>query len=86
MQPELKLFVVGHTDNQGKLDYNLTLSAQRAASVVRYLTRTSGIDKARLEPHGLAFLAPVATNNSEAGKQRNRRVELVERLAAPGGN
>lgn len=78
-RPELKLFVVGHTDNKGTLDYNLNLSAQRAASVVRYLTRTSGIDKARLEPHGLAFLAPVATNHSEAGKQKNRRVELVER-------
>lgn len=78
-QPKLKLFVVGHTDNQGGLDYNRKLSGQRAASVVRYLTKTSGIAKARLAAHGLGFLAPVATNRTEAGKQKNRRVELVER-------
>jgi outer membrane protein OmpA-like peptidoglycan-associated protein len=78
-RPKLKLFVVGHTDNQGTLDYNRKLSGKRAASVVRYLTKTSGIAKPRLEPHGLGFLAPVATNRTEAGKQKNRRVELVER-------
>jgi len=80
MRPELKLFVVGHTDNQGTLDYNRTLSTQRAASVVRYLIRTGGIARERLTPHGLAFLAPVASNRTEAGKQKNRRVELVERM------
>lgn len=79
MRPELKLFVVGHSDNQGTLDYNRTLSTQRAASVVRYLVRTGGIARERLAPHGLAFLAPLATNRTEAGKQKNRRVELVER-------
>lgn len=78
-RPRLKLFVVGHTDNKGTLDYNRTLSTQRAASVVRHLAKTGGIDRERLEPHGLAFLAPVASNYSETGKQKNRRVELVER-------
>lgn len=78
-QPGLKLYVVGHTDNQGTLDYNRNLSTQRAASVVRYLTRTGHIARERLDPHGLAFLAPVATNRTEAGRQKNRRVELVTR-------
>lgn len=76
-QPALKLLVVGHTDNQGTLDYNLNLSTQRAASVVRYLVRNGGIARERLEPHGVGFLAPVATNRTDAGRQKNRRVVLV---------
>lgn len=77
--PQLALLVVGHTDNQGRLDYNLDLSKRRAASVVRALTGQHGIDGSRLEPHGVAFLAPVATNSSEDGRAKNRRVELVPR-------
>jgi len=78
-QSALKLFVVGHTDNQGALDYNLKLSRARAESVVAYLTSKHGIAAARLEAHGLAFLAPVASNKSDDGRQKNRRVVLVER-------
>jgi len=78
-QPSLKLFVVGHTDNQGTLEYNLKLSRARAASVVEYLKSKHGIAAARLEAHGLAFLAPIASNASDDGRQKNRRVELVER-------
>jgi len=79
VQATLKLFVVGHTDNQGELAYNLKLSRARAKSVVEYLRSEHGIAAARLEAHGLAFLAPVASNNSDDGRQKNRRVELVER-------
>ena len=78
-QSSLKLFVVGHTDNQGKLDYNLKLSRARAESVVKYLTSKQGIKAVRLQAHGLAFLAPVASNRSAEGRQKNRRVVLVER-------
>lgn len=77
--PTLSLFVVGHTDSTGPLDYNLDLSMRRAAAVVAALTGGYGIDPARLDPHGLAFLAPVASNATEDGRALNRRVELVGR-------
>lgn len=76
---DLGLLVVGHTDNQGKLDYNMDLSRRRAASVVKALTEGHGIDAARLTPAGVGFLAPVASNRGDAGRGQNRRVELVER-------
>ncbi len=78
-RPTLNLFVVGHTDNQGKLAYNRTLSQRRAESVAAYLNKVHRVKNARLVPHGLGFLAPVASNRTEAGRQKNRRVELVER-------
>ena len=77
--PTLSLFVVGHTDASGSLAYNLDLSMRRAAAVAAALAGTYGIDPARLEPHGLAFLAPVATNATEEGRALNRRVALVAR-------
>ncbi|MFZ1694269.1 MAG: OmpA family protein [Flavobacteriales bacterium] len=79
LMPELKVFVVGHTDMTGTLEHNLDLSKRRAAEVVRLLTTVHGIAAARLEAHGVGPLAPVSTNKTEAGKQLNRRVELVAR-------
>lgn len=76
--PNLKLFIVGHTDNKGSLDYNTNLSQKRAEAVVGVLVSDHGIDSARVTPKGLAFLAPVASNSSEEGRAKNRRVELVE--------
>lgn len=70
--------VVGHTDDEGTLEYNMKLSSQRANSVVRYLTEEHGIDGSRLISAGVGFLAPVATNESPDGRARNRRVELVK--------
>jgi len=78
-RPDLKLLVVGHTDNQGKLAYNMDLSKRRAAAVVKALTKDHGIGAARLTPAGVAFLAPVASNRGDVGRAQNRRVELVER-------
>jgi outer membrane protein OmpA-like peptidoglycan-associated protein len=78
-QPNLALFVVGHTDSTGTLRHNLELSAARARSVVAALTRTHGIAATRLDPHGVGPLAPVAPNTTDAGRQQNRRVELVAR-------
>ncbi len=76
--PEMKLLVVGHTDNVGGLPSNMTLSQRRAGAVVQVLTSRFGIAKERLTPVGVAFAAPVATNKTDEGRARNRRVELVE--------
>ena len=74
-----QLLVVGHTDNQGGLESNQDLSRQRAVAVVAALTSQHGIAKARLTPVGVGMAAPVASNDSEAGRSKNRRVELVLR-------
>jgi OOP family OmpA-OmpF porin len=75
--PSLKVYIVGHTDNQGALEYNRNLSQKRAESVVKALTSQYGIAASRLAAHGVANLAPVASNEGEAGRSKNRRVELV---------
>lgn len=72
-----RLYVVGHTDMTGELDYNLELSVLRASAVVNYLTEKKGIALTRIAPQGLGPLAPVATNETEEGRRKNRRVELV---------
>jgi OOP family OmpA-OmpF porin len=74
----MKLLVVGHTDNVGTFDFNMGLSQRRAAAVVAALTGKYGITKARLVPIGVSFAAPVASNKSEEGRAKNRRVELVQ--------
>lgn len=73
----LTLYVVGHTDNQGGYDYNMSLSARRAESVAAELAAKYGVDAARLKSAGAGLLAPVASNESEEGRALNRRVELV---------
>ncbi len=78
-QGELKLVVVGHTDNQGQLDYNMDLSKRRAEAVRRALVADYGIEAGRLAAWGVGYLAPVASNRAEDGRAKNRRVELVER-------
>lgn len=77
--PALKVFIVGHTDNQGELARNTTLSQQRADAVVAALSGRFGIAPARLLGRGVANLAPVASNDTEPGRARNRRVEMVVR-------
>lgn len=78
-QGELELVVVGHTDNRGKLDYNMDLSKRRAEAVKRALVADYGIEAGRLAAWGVGYLAPVACNRAEDGRAKNRRVELVER-------
>lgn len=78
-EPSLNLFVVGHTDKVGDLDHNLKLSQERAAAVTAALTSRFGIAANRLSAHGVGPLAPVASNADEAGRTKNRRVELVQR-------
>ncbi|HCR38230.1 MAG TPA: hypothetical protein DIV80_01915 [Synergistaceae bacterium] len=74
--PELRMEVQGHTDSQGSDDYNLDLSQRRAETVVAYLT-LFGIAEERLMPRGYGESKPVDTNDTEAGRAKNRRVELV---------
>jgi len=76
--PNLKLYVVGHTDNVGTLASNMDLSRRRAAAVTQVLTTKHGVEAARLSPQGDGPTAPVASNDSEDGRAKNRRVELVK--------
>ncbi len=76
-QPTLKLKIEGHTDNVGAKAANQKLSEERAASVVAWLA-AHGIDKARLASAGFGDSKPVGENTTEAGRAKNRRVELVK--------
>jgi outer membrane protein OmpA-like peptidoglycan-associated protein len=77
-QPALKVYIVGHTDNVGGFDYNMNLSQRRAKSVVDRLVRGYGIAAGRLRPVGAGLIAPVASNDDEMGRSKNRRVEIVK--------
>ncbi|PKM07546.1 MAG: OmpA family protein [Gammaproteobacteria bacterium HGW-Gammaproteobacteria-4] len=77
-KPDLTFHVVGHTDARGNLAHNLDLSQRRAEAVVAALVKDYHIAPARLAAKGLASYAPVASNDEEAGRARNRRVELVK--------
>ncbi|MCM8807894.1 MAG: OmpA family protein, partial [Candidatus Omnitrophica bacterium] len=76
--PEIRVYIVGHTDNVGKLDYNMELSRKRAENVVKELVNKYGISKERLKAFGVGPLAPVSSNDTEEGRAKNRRVEIVK--------
>lgn len=76
--PDLKIYVVGHTDNTGGFDLNMNLSRERAQTVVKELAGSYDIDPARMSGHGVGPLCPASTNRSDAGRGKNRRVDLVE--------
>ena len=76
--PNLKLYVVGHTDNTGTFDANMKLSMERAASVVNALVTQHSVNAASLKACGSGPISPVASNDTEDGKALNRRVELVK--------
>ena len=73
--PETRLIVAGHTDSDGAASYNQDLSERRAASVRRYLINR-GVPASRVSTVGYGESEPVASNNTAAGKARNRRVEI----------
>jgi OOP family OmpA-OmpF porin len=75
--PSVKLLVVGHTDNVGGFESNRDLSQRRAKAVVEALVTKHGIAATRLFPFGVSFAAPLAPNETEDGRAKNRRVELV---------
>src|SRR5262249_2398685 len=74
--PALKLEVAGHTDNTGSAEHNMKLSAGRAAAVVNALVTTYGVDKACLQANGYGDTKPVAPNDTDQNRAKNRRVEL----------
>jgi OOP family OmpA-OmpF porin len=76
--PKLHVLIVGHTDNKGQLVYNQGLSSKRAAAVVAALVKTYGIAAVQMTPVGVGPAAPIATNDTDAGQAKNRRVELVK--------
>lgn len=76
--PNLKLLVVGHTDNVGSFASNMDLSQRRAVAVVNVLVTQYQVDKNHLMPVGVSFANPVSSNKTEEGKAKNRRVQLVE--------
>ncbi|MGA2587465.1 MAG: OmpA family protein [Candidatus Aminicenantales bacterium] len=76
--PGLKIHVVGHTDNVGGVDGNIKLSQDRAEAVLQALVRDHGIAPDRLRSYGCGQFAPVASNDTEEGRAKNRRVELVK--------
>jgi outer membrane protein OmpA-like peptidoglycan-associated protein len=80
--PALKLLVVGHTDAIGSFSFNMDLSQRRAAAVVSALATRYAVRRDRLTPVGVSFASPVASNQAEAGRAANRRVELVENSPA----
>ncbi|WP_405606422.1 OmpA family protein [Polaribacter sp. Asnod1-A03] len=73
--PDVKFLIEGHTDDVGNDNYNLDLSKRRAASVVKYMIE-QGIPKERLESKGFGKSRPKFSNDTEGGRQLNRRVEI----------
>ena len=71
------MVVAGHTDNVGVQAANLTLSRDRAQSVIAWLS-AHGVAGARLVPAGFGDSRPIAENQDDAGRQKNRRVDLVK--------
>jgi outer membrane protein OmpA-like peptidoglycan-associated protein len=78
----LKIEVQGHTDNVGGDAYNQTLSEARARAVADWLT-THGVSAARLTAQGYGKTKPVADNNNDEGRAKNRRVEIADPACAP---
>lgn len=74
--PDVEIMVEGHTDTDGSASTNWDLSVQRATSVVKVLT-SNGVDPTRIIASGRAFYLPVAPNDSEANKAKNRRTEII---------
>ena len=74
--PQVELISVeGHTDSTGSPDFNRKLSQQRAEAVAKYMS-TKGVKAARMEPKGFGPDKPIADNESEPGRDANRRVEF----------
>jgi outer membrane protein OmpA-like peptidoglycan-associated protein len=75
-QEIVKVEVQGYTDNRGTAPRNLKLSQRRAAAVVKWLTTAGGIVDDRLSSKGYGIEEPIADNDTEQGRQKNRRVQF----------
>lgn len=74
--PDTDIEVQGHTDSKGADDYNMTLSVNRASTVAAYL-KSKGVAANRIKTKGFGETAPVATNDTDAGRAQNRRVNFL---------
>ena len=74
--PGSELLIAGHTDSVGTDSYNLALSQRRAEAAATYLA-SQGVERSRVSSKGLGETEPVAPNESEAGRSKNRRVEVA---------
>ena len=77
--PSISVYIVGHTDNAGDAGVNLALSKRRGEAVKQFLIARHKIDPGRLTGDGVGQLCPVASNDNEAGRKLNRRVEIVRK-------
>ncbi len=75
--PDATIALVGHTDASGSLAANIALSERRAEAVAQALVDLHGADPVRIAAEGVGFLAPRDTNQTEEGRQKNRRVEVI---------
>jgi len=75
--PTMKTYPVSHTDNTGTAEHNLTLSTARANAVVNELSKNHGTPTSQVTAEGVGLFSPVATNATEEGKSKNRRVVMV---------
>ncbi len=75
--PSREVALVGHTDAEGPLEVNIAISQRRAASVRQRLIEEYGVAQTQLSAEGVGFLAPLDSNQTEAGRTRNRRVEAI---------
>jgi OmpA-OmpF porin, OOP family len=75
--PTTTAVIEGHSDNVGSPEHNMELSTRRAEAVVNYLVENYGIDRSRLSARGLGMSRPVADNATDAGRQKNRRIEAI---------
>lgn len=76
-RPDLTVALVGHTDSVGSLDGNISLSRRRAQAVRQHLIEVYDVPPAQMEAEGMGYLAPLASNLDAAGRDANRRVEVV---------
>ena len=74
--PGIDIKIIGHTDNQGSINYNKNLSINRAKYISDYLVKL-GLDKERINFTGLGSTKPISNNDTEIGRQKNRRVEFI---------
>lgn len=77
LYPDRTVALVGHTDSAGGLEANIALSKRRAASVLERLVTAYGVARRQLAAEGMGYLAPVASNLTDAGREANRRVEVI---------
>jgi len=75
--PDRSVALVGHTDVEGSLDGNIGLSKRRAGTVLERLVADYGVPRRQLTAEGNGYLSPIASNLTEAGREANRRVEVI---------